>query len=82
MDWEREIVNLQGHPLAGDVGRALAGAVFPAHRRDLLLVAEENEAPRTLVTLLAGLPDRPFTSAAEVTVAVERHALPHPGESA
>ena len=60
------------HPLAGEVARALRGAIFPAERTSLVHVARENEAPRTLLTLLSGLPNRRFAHAAEVVQALER----------
>jgi uncharacterized protein DUF2795 len=61
-------------PLAGQVEAALAGAVYPLSRRELVLVALANETPRTLISILEGVPDRRFGSLDEVQVAV--HAPP------
>ncbi len=81
MDSEHDAMTADVHPLAGDVTRALSGLVFPADRRELLFVARENEAPRTLMSLFAALPHRRFISPEDVVDAVERHALPEPGPS-
>ena len=54
------------HPLAREVATALKGAVWPLRRDELLVVAGENEAAKTVLSLLAGLPDRLFRSEPEV----------------
>lgn len=63
------------HPLAREVTQALAGAVYPLSRDQLVVLARENEAPRMLVTLLSGLPARTFASEAEVTEWVDEAPL-------
>ncbi len=67
------------HPLAGEVARALRGALFPADRTALVHVARENEAPRTLLTLLSGLPNRRYAQPGEVVEALESRSLPSVG---
>lgn len=57
-------------PLAKQVAAALEGAVYPLTRRELVLVARFNEAPKTLVSILEGIPDARFRSLDEVQVAV------------
>jgi hypothetical protein len=46
---------------------ALHGAIYPLQRRELLLVARENDAPSWLLTYLSGLPDLVFRSYGEVS---------------
>jgi hypothetical protein len=58
------------YPLAADTSRALEGAVYPLEREALVRIALENEAPRTLVSLLHALPRRPYRSLDEVTRAL------------
>jgi uncharacterized protein DUF2795 len=58
------------YPLARQVASALDGAIYPLTRRQLVLVARNNEAPKTLLSLLEGLPDSHFRSLDEVQVAV------------
>lgn len=60
--------SLQGlHPLARPLSEALVGAVYPLSGRELILVARENDAPSTLLTLLSGLQEaRPYASLAAV----------------
>jgi hypothetical protein len=65
-------------PLAQQVAAALEGAVYPLTRRELVLVARFNEAPRTLVSLLEGIPDARFRSLDEVQVAVSPLPAPEP----
>lgn len=55
------------HPLAKQVVDALEGAVYPLSRAQLLVLARENEAPGLILTRLSSLPDRRFSSEAEVT---------------
>jgi hypothetical protein len=57
-------------PLAKQVAAALEGAVYPLDRRELVLVARANEAPKTLISILEGIPDGRFRSLDEVQVAV------------
>jgi hypothetical protein len=54
------------HLLAEHLTRALEGAVFPLRRREMVLVARENDAGRMILTMLSGLPDVAFRSAQEV----------------
>ena len=61
-----EGVVAQVHPLAKQVSDALLGAVFPLKRDHLVWVARENEAPQTLVSMIAGLPARIFASLEDV----------------
>ena len=51
-------------PLARQVSDALQGVLL--RPRQLGIIARENEAPAMLVTLLSGLPPRPFASLREV----------------
>jgi hypothetical protein len=64
--WEAVEKVAEVFPLAGPVSSALEGALFPLNRHQLVVVARENEAPTTLVSLLYGLPDRRFTALDEV----------------
>lgn len=57
-------------PLDEPVARAMSGGLFPLTRGELLLVAKENEAPRHLLTLLAGIPDSLYANLKEVQEAV------------
>jgi hypothetical protein len=59
------------YPLAQQVGVALMGAVYPLTRDQLLHVARENDTPRSLLTLLSGLPPGPFRSLDDVSVQVD-----------
>jgi len=63
-------------PLAGQVASALEGAVYPLTRRELVLVARANEAPRTLLSLLEGLPDAGYRSLEDVQVTLTPPPLP------
>lgn len=65
-------------PLAKQVAAALEGAVYPLSRRELILVARANEAPRVLISMMEGLPDAVFRSLEEVQVAVEPTPAPGP----
>jgi len=66
-------------PLAKQVADALAGAVYPLSRRELVLVARANEAPKTLISILEGIPDGRFRSLDDVQVAVSPPPPPPPG---
>ena len=66
-------------PLAKQVAAALAGAVYPLDRRELVLVARSNEAPKTLLSILEGVPDGRFRSLDDVQVAVSPPPPPPPG---
>ena len=57
-------------PLAKQVAAALEGAVYPLSRREVVLVARANEAPKTLISILEGIPDGRFRSLDDVQVAV------------
>ena len=57
-------------PLAKQVESALAGAVYPLTRREVVLVARANETPKTLISILEGISDGRFRSLDEVQVAV------------
>lgn len=63
---------IEVHPLAQQVAAALQGAVYPLDRRQLVIIAQENEAPRMLLTLLSGLPNQRFVSDDEITRALDR----------
>ena len=69
-------------PLAGQVASALEGAVYPLTRRELVLVARANEAPRTLLSLLEGIPDGDFRSLDEVQLALSPPPPSPPGPGA
>lgn len=69
-DLEKSLGSL--HPLARQLSDALEGAVFPLTRRELVLVARENEAPPMLLTLIGGLRrEGPYASLAVVQEAVD-----------
>lgn len=69
-DLEKSLGRL--HPLARQLSDALQGAVYPLTRRELLLVARENEAPPMLLTLLSGLRKvGPYASLAVVQEAMD-----------
>jgi hypothetical protein len=53
-------------PLAEEISRSLAGAVFPLSRQQVIWVARENDAPKTLLSLLHLLPDQMVRSLDEV----------------
>jgi len=59
------------YPLAHQVSDALNGAVYPLDRRELLLVARENDAPGMLLTLMSALRSRSYLSLAEVQESLE-----------
>lgn len=60
------------HPLARQLSDALQGAVYPLSRRELVLVARENDAPGMVLTLLEGLRQQgPYASLAVVQEAVD-----------
>ncbi len=59
------------YPLAHQVSDALNGAVYPLARRELLLVARENEAPPMLLTLMSDLRSGSYASLAEVQESLE-----------
>ena len=48
--------------IAQHLARALEGAVFPLRRREILLIARENEASAGMLSLLSCLPDAAFRS--------------------
>lgn len=60
------------------VASALEGAVYPLTRRQLVLVARANEAPRTLLSLLEGIPDATFRSLEDVQLAISPLPSPPP----
>ncbi len=62
---------LRSFPLAKQVTAALEGAVFPLSGSHLCLVARENEAPATLLTLFSRLGHRTFCSLDEVEAAMD-----------
>ena len=57
--------------LARSVSDALAGAVYPLDRDQLIWVARENEAPQTVIAHLASLPPRRFRSLDDVQRAID-----------
>lgn len=69
-DLENKLEGL--HPLARPLSDALKGAVYPLVRRELVLVARENDAPATLLTLISGMRRAgPYLSLAEVQEALD-----------
>jgi hypothetical protein len=62
--WEQQVEGV--YPLAKEVSDALEGTIFPATLDVLVWVARENEAPRTVISLLYTLPRRSFASLDEV----------------
>jgi hypothetical protein len=56
--------------LARSLSQALRGAVFPLCARQLVLLARENDASASLLTLLSGLPKSTFVSLTAVQVAL------------
>lgn len=64
--------DLMPQPLLPELSHALAGAVFPLSRAELIQIARENEAPTTLLTLLEGIPARAYRQLSEVERAIER----------
>jgi hypothetical protein len=52
--------------IAEHLARALEGAVFPLWRREILLIARENEATPGVLSLLSCLPDAAFRSAEQI----------------
>lgn len=54
-----------------EVEGALQGAVFPLSREELILVARENEASRTMLTLLHGIRGGTYGSGEQVLEAIE-----------
>jgi hypothetical protein len=57
-------------PLAPQGAFALEGAIYPLARREVLVLARENEAPAMLLSLLSLLPDRSFGGEDEVQAAL------------
>lgn len=55
-----------GSAVATELEDALAGALFPLSRRELVLLARENEAGEALVAMLSTLPEASFRSQQEV----------------
>jgi len=55
--------------------QALLGAVFPLSSEQLTLLARENDAPSSLLSLLEALPRRRFESLGAVRQALESQAL-------
>ncbi|MGA9524761.1 MAG: DUF2795 domain-containing protein [Myxococcaceae bacterium] len=48
------------------VEKALEGALWPLGRDELVAIARDNDATRSVISLLSGLPARQFCSRAEV----------------
>lgn len=59
------------HLMEAPLREALAGAVFPLNRDQLVEVAKENDAARTVLSLLAGLPSGRYGSLAEIELAFD-----------
>lgn len=74
-DANRDLDHVKLYPLAEQVSRALEGAVFPLSRKQLVLLARENEAPSTLLTLFHGVPNREYRTLDGVQRAIEDIAL-------
>jgi len=51
---------------ATELSDALAGAVFPLSRRELVLVARENEASRGMLATLSALPESQYRNPRDV----------------
>lgn len=76
---EARIVELEREGFAPSAWRAalarsLEGAVYPLERDELVLVGRENEAERTVLTLLSALPNARYPSEEAVVQAVDRIA--------
>lgn len=69
-------------PLAEPVSTALGGAVYPLDRDELIWVARENEAPKTVLALLSSLPPRRFRSLDDVQRAIQEAREGGPDPSA
>lgn len=65
------VPSVWAHELEG----ALAGAVFPLSREELVMVARENEASKTMLTLLNALPPAEYRSRELVLQAIEQSSL-------
>jgi hypothetical protein len=70
----------QPAPLAQPLQKALLGAVFPLSTKELVWLAQENEAPPVVLSLLSNLPRRMFESLDAVLQELE--APPEVGEAA
>jgi hypothetical protein len=57
---------LRPEALVRQLAAALEGAIWPLSREALVAVALENEAGRSVLTLLGGLPAGPFRSDVEI----------------
>jgi hypothetical protein len=70
-----------GHTFSPELHHALHGAVFPLSRGELVCVARENEAPRAVLTLLEGLPEREYGGYEAVEAAIAREETPADAEA-
>lgn len=68
---ERPIEQVHVFPLARQLSDALEGAVYPLTLNELVTVARENEAPRTLLSLLHRMPERSYGSLADAQEQME-----------
>lgn len=66
--------------VATELEDALAGALYPLSRRELVLVARENEAGEALLALLSSLPDTSFQSEQDVSDEVSSSSHRTPAE--
>jgi hypothetical protein len=53
-----------------DVEKALKGIDYPAHKQDMLNVAESNNADEMVRRLIRSLPDRTYNTPIDVTKAI------------
>ena len=53
-----------------EVEKALKGIDYPAHKQDLMNVAESNNAEETVRRVIQSLPDRTYNTPIDVTKAI------------
>lgn len=66
--------------VATELEAALAGALFPLSRRELLLVARENEAGEGLLAMLSALPESEYRNRRDVSDGLAATARPDAAE--
>lgn len=59
-----------GKVSAAEVEKYVGGLDFPADKNDLVEHARGKDAPREVLDLMENFPDREYTSAADVAVAI------------
>ncbi len=70
MDPVRDSVVGRVEGVADPIADALAGAIYPLSRTQLVELARENEASTAVLSRLAALPNREFRSQTQVTDSV------------